>query len=283
MLIKRIKSISSPKNHLFFCLIAMSVLFLNSCSTNHLNKNFNIQNTCSNQAFTDSTHKAQTKVLAKKLDTQGNQFFLQRVYSEAKECYKQALKIRAAHLSKTHPSIFDNLINLATLAEVTEEYDIAKKHYINAKKLLNPKSPHHRKKFHSTKAFLFAINAHNKSFGNSIKTLKLTITGYQQILGQTSMNLSTTRHQLANLYLQEKQYSKSEKEFTRSLGTIQKFIGTQHPYFAKVLYDYAHLLKYRNKHAQAEKIEQRADSIMLKFPKKQHVKLYQKQQLSPRQ
>ncbi|MEE9411637.1 MAG: tetratricopeptide repeat protein, partial [Methylococcales bacterium] len=97
---------------------------------------------------------------------------------------------------------------------------------------------------------------------------------YKRIgIGQQPL-LGVALRKLAKFYLQEKNFKHAEKYFQKSIEAIEKSIGTDHPYLAVILEDYALLLKQVDQKKEAYIHEKRADSINNKFPKKQHTELY---------
>ena len=230
---------------------------------------------CETAETPDLNEGETSQSLANSLDSEGDTHFFAGEYEKASVCYNKALTIREHALGQSDTALIESFYNLATLSEVKENYNEAAQLYKRAKKLLNPQIRTHSSHFRAIQGYLAAIY-YQRGSGSTQEELQRGILAYRTIYGQNHIYLGATQHNLANFYLNEKNYKKSETSFKRAMGSIRHNAGSEHPYFAVVLEDYAELLRLTNREPQADQVGKQADSIRTKFPKKQHTKLYQK-------
>lgn len=220
--------------------------------------------------------KAAVKKTAINLDKTGDKQFLASHYENAMNCYQQALKIREDSFGTSHLSLAESLSNIATVHEVREEYDKAEDSYLRALNILKKTKKKGQSKFNSFLGYLAAIHD-QKSTKNTERELKNIIVAYKQLQDSRNIRAGIALHQMAQIYLNSKQYQKAEKKFKHTLSIVQQHIGIQHPYYAKILQGFAKCLFLTKKKNQAVKLLKKANLILNKYPKKLHTKLYQNQ------
>ena len=76
--------------------------------------------------------------------------------------------------------------------------------------------------------------------------------------------LATSLNNLAELYRAQGKYAQAEPLYQRALAIWQKALGPEHPQVAMVLENYAALLHWLNRDAEADKMEARAQAIRAK-------------------
>jgi tetratricopeptide (TPR) repeat protein len=70
----------------------------------------------------------------------------------------------------------------------------------------------------------------------------------------------------AGYYLDDRgQYEEAEPLYARALAIYEKALGAEHPSVATVLGNYSSLLRAAGKESEAEKLENRASNIKVKY------------------
>lgn len=218
--------------------------------------------------------KDSNQLMINNLDNEGDNQFLANNYQSASECYKLAFDIRAQMLGNSHIDLTKSLYNLATIHEVREEYSEAETLYRKALNILKLQNQSQQSKVNEFLGYLVAIR-YQKSSKSTAKSLQGISTAFNQIHDPRNIRVGAINHQLANHYLKRKNYLESEEAFKKSLLIIRQHTGTKHPYYAKLLQDYAKLLNLTERKKQSVKFEKQADLILNNYPKKLHTKLYQ--------
>ncbi len=62
----------------------------------------------------------------------------------------------------------------------------------------------------------------------------------------------------------------------RLIEALMYSVGVEHPYLALIFEDYAYLLRQSDRIKEVDLYEQRADSIIINYPKKQQTEFYKK-------
>ncbi len=85
--------------------------------------------------------------------------------------------------------------------------------------------------------------------------------------GQQDPRLAISHLALGTVYLEQGRYAEAEPLLQRSLAIMEQALGPEHPNVAQGLENYADLLRVLNRHAEAEKMETRAQAIRAKHAK----------------
>ncbi len=76
--------------------------------------------------------------------------------------------------------------------------------------------------------------------------------------------MAQTLNNLAALYYTKGKYVEAEPLYKRALAIVEKALGPEHPYVAKILANYAALLRKTGRGTEASKLEARAKAIRAK-------------------
>lgn len=230
---------------------------------------------CNVPEGTESADTKAVQILVSSLDSKGDQRFSLGQYDNAFVCYSDALKVREQSFGTSHLSVVDSLVNLATFHEVNEEYKKAINLYKRAQQILKRHYPMPNKSVKTIQGYQAAIR-YQLTDRDSLEKTRNSLIAYRQIFGSNNIFVGVTEHRLANLYLQNENYSEAEKSIRNAEVMIIQNIGADHPYYAKLLLDKARLMHLTNRGPLADELNQKADSILKKFPKKTRTPLYQK-------
>jgi len=249
--------------------------FIQSCSVLSIPNHENKANSCNsaNQSNISIDKKSSLKI-ADTLAREGDNNFLSKNYQDASTCYKKAIDIRSQTLDSRDTSLLKSLYNLATIEEAREDYNKAQLTYKKALNILKNQPRTKRSKFNKFLGFLAAIH-YQKNTNNSEKNLQGLLIAFNQIQDPHNIRVAAIHHQLANRFLKRKDFQESEKAFKTALSILSQITGSTHPYYAKILKDYAKLLLSMEKTKQAEKLQLQSKLILNSYPKKRHTKLYQ--------
>ncbi|MEE9412600.1 MAG: tetratricopeptide repeat protein [Methylococcales bacterium] len=226
---------------------------------------------------TDQMSQAQLqKSPASILDANGDILFFAGDYDNALVAYQQALKLRETTLGVDHLELIQNLYNLATTCEAKNEYISAVKLYKHSQKIAIQHLGQNHPDTRAIQGFISAIFDARKLIGHSKTDAYQHVSLYKRIGTRQHPLLGVALRKLANLYMQEKNYKRAEMYFQESIEAVEKSIGVEHPYLALILQDYSFLLRQLDRIEEADLYEKRADSINIKFPKKQQTEFYRK-------
>ncbi len=209
----------------------------------------------------------------------GDKLFLNTNYQAAYHCYQQALDMRSRTLGKSHTSLSIDLYNLATVSEANEQYDQAEKLYLKALNLFNRGNQPNKEKLNEFQGYLAAIR-YAKMTESNLDKLQLISKAFKQLHDPDNIRIAAINHKRANNLLKKKLTSESEKAFKKAIFISQQKIGNNHPYFAKILSDYAVLMQLTARKTQAETLLKQARQILDHYPKKRYTSLYQIEQQS---
>ena len=84
--------------------------------------------------------------------------------------------------------------------------------------------------------------------------------------------MAVSLNNLAALYWTQGKYAEAEPLFKRSLATVEKALGPEHPLVAQSLENYAALLRRTGRSAEAAKLEARAKAIRAKHARENPAK-----------
>lgn len=228
-------------------------------------------------ASTDQLSRAQQQPSpASDLDGKGDALFFAGDYDNALVAYQQALKLRETTLGVDHPELIQNLYNLATTFEAKNEYVSAVKLYKRSQTIAIQNLGKNHPDTRAVQGFISAIFDARGLIGHSKTDAHQHVSLYKRFgAGQHSL-LGVALRKLANIYMQEKNYQRAEIYFQETIAAVEKSFGVEHPYLALVLEDYSFLLRQLDRIEKADLYEKRADSINIKFPKKQQTEFYRK-------
>ncbi len=210
--------------------------------------------------------------IAATLEKKANTQFLVRDYANASVLYMQAFNIRKKELGLMHPSLINDLYNLATINEVNQLYEKAETKYRLAINILKLHKQHRNANIYL--GYLTALQ-YLKSSTHTKKELNNILLAYKQLHDPNNIRASAVHHQLANNYLKSKNYQASELAFKNAMRVCRLYTGIEHPYYTLILRDYTKLLQLTQRNQQATQLIDKITSILSHFPKKLHVKLYQ--------
>jgi len=257
----------------FIALFFLLLIFIQGCSVKTaLNKQG--EYLCTLPDLPSTSNREATLKTANTLEIQGDKFFLENSYLNASNCFQQASKIRTDILGLKHTSLLKNLYNLATIYEIREEYNKAENSYKKALNILKNQPRPAPAKVNKSLGFLAAIR-YQKSLKSNETKLQGLLLAFNQLHDPRNIRVASIYHRLANIFLNQKHFQKSETAFENALSILGQHTGNKHPYYAKIQNDYSKLLQQTKRESEAVKIQFQANHILSAFPKKQRTKLYQ--------
>ncbi len=205
------------------------------------------------------------------LENEGDKQFFAKDYDNAFDCYNHALELKIKKFGSKHLSLIPNLYNLATVYEVKQDYKAANSLYGRSLNIL--KKQKRASAYNSYQGYQTAIY-YKTNTSNDIMQLQNALLAFQQIHNPTNIRVAAIQHRLANIYLTNKNFLKSENAFQKAISILHRYTGNKHPYYAKILTDFTKLLELTDRTQQASKFKKQADVIFQSYPKKLHTKLY---------
>ena len=206
------------------------------------------------------------------LDTEGDKQFLANYYSKALTCYQQAFEIRSKEQSNFKQSITASLYNLATTHEARKEYNKAKMLYVQALNILTHKN---QSKYNEFLGYITAIQFATYT-NHTEKQLQSIHTAFKQLQTPHNIRVAAIEHRLALLHQKQSKNQQAETSFKKTLSLTREHLEGNHPYHAKVLFDYAKFLEATDKKDLAYQLIKQANLILKKYPKKSTLTLYKK-------
>jgi tetratricopeptide (TPR) repeat protein len=188
----------------------------------------------------------------------------QRKYKLAEPLYQRALAIDERLLGPEHPDTATSLNNLALLFKNQGKYEQAEPLYQRAlairERVLGPEHP-------DTALSLINLATHYWDQGKYEQAEPLyqrALAIRERVLGPEHPDTALSLFWLAFIYSRKGEYEQSEAFYLRTLNIYGKTLPPDHPYIARVLDNYANLLRKMNRIEEASKLEQQAREIRAK-------------------
>jgi tetratricopeptide (TPR) repeat protein len=189
---------------------------------------------------------------------------LQGKYSDAEKLLKEALEIRERTLGLGHPDVARSLNNLAAIYRDEGKYDQAERLFQQAleirKEKLGSEHPHLAETLNDLGLLYFKQNDYHqaeKYFKEALAIRQKTLPGLP--------DEATSLNDLAILYRNQGKINQAEQYFQRALTIREQAFGSDHLSVADVLENYAVLLQETNQQTEAARMENRANTIKLKY------------------
>jgi len=188
-------------------------------------------------------------------------------YSEAEQLARQSLTIREKQLGRDH---LDTAQSLAALAAVLYNQGKLIQSRTHAQRALAITERALGSKHHLVASTIWRLAMifdaqHNHRKAESLYTQALAID--EKILGQEHPTVANILTDLGELYYKEGKYSKAESCYQHALMIYEKVFGAEypHPRLARILHDYAVILKQTKRTVESTELEARANAIQAKF------------------
>lgn len=226
---------------------------------------------CAISSHQDISDKTTEPAQTIQLEKEGDQQFFAKNYDNALVCYNRALELRTKKVGLNHLSLIPSLYNLATVYEVKQDYKAANSFYARSMKIL--KKQKQLSSYNAYLGFLTATYCANITSSN-IKSLQNSLLAFRQIHDPNNIRVAAIQHRMAIIYLTNKNFSKAENTFKKAISVLHTYTGNNHPYYAKIINDFANLLELTDRTKQALELKKQAAVIFQSYPKKLHTKLY---------
>jgi tetratricopeptide (TPR) repeat protein len=190
------------------------------------------------------------------------------LFQEAQPHLEQALQIREKTLGPNHPDTAVSLNNLGELYRARGKYAKAEPLYQRALKIkekaLAPNHPSVGSSLHNLGTLYYYQGKYDKAEPLYRRALKIR----EETLGPDHPDVATTLNNMAKLYYVRGKYSEAEPLYRKALKISAK-ASLNDSGTAKLLENYAALLKKTGREGEATTLEARAQAIREKYQKTQ--------------